>query len=92
MTDLRNLPDPVRARLADGYGADFLAERHRGFDIDYRGKTLEHRATPRIELRAAADGSPIITGYATIYDHSYEVAGGAPYGWDETIVRGAADK
>jgi hypothetical protein len=40
MTDLRNLPPQVRERLADGYGADFLTERQRGFDIDYRGKTL----------------------------------------------------
>ena len=92
MTDLRNLPDPVRERLAAGYGADFLSERHRGFDIDYRGKTLEHRATPRVELRVAADGSPVITGYATIYEHAYDVAGGPPYGWVETIARGAADK
>jgi HK97 family phage prohead protease len=92
MTDLRNRPPQVRERLADGYGADFLTERQRGFDIDYRGKTLEHRATPRLELRSTSSGSPIISGYATIYDHAYEVAGGAPYGWTETTVRGAADK
>jgi HK97 family phage prohead protease len=92
VTDLRNLPDVVRERLADGYGPDFLSERHRGFDCDYRGKTLEHRATPRVELRAAADGTPIIAGYATVYEHAYDVAGGPPYGWTEMIARGAADK
>lgn len=87
MTDLRNLPDPVRERLAD-----FLSARHGGVDIDYRGKTLEHRATRRLELRTAADGSPIVSGYATVYEHAYDVAGGPPYGWTETIARGAADK
>lgn len=92
MTDLRNLPDPVRERLTAGYGDEFLTERHTGFDVDYRGKTLEHRATQRLELRIAADGSPVVAGYGTIYDHEYDVAGGAPYGWTETIVRGAADK
>lgn len=92
VTDLRNLPDPVRERLAKGYGDEFLAERHRGFDIDYRGKTLEHRATRRLELRTDADGSPVVTGYAAIYEHAYEVAGGPPWGWTETIARGAADK
>lgn len=92
MTDLRNLPQPVRERLTAGYGADFLSERHRGFDIDYKGKTLEHRATPRLEVRSLADGTPVIVGYAAIYEHAYDVAGGAPYGWEETIARGAPDK
>lgn len=92
MTDLRNLPDPVRERLTKGYGDDFLSERHRGFDIDYKGKTLEHRATPRVEVRSLSDGTPVIVGYAAIYEHAYEVAGGPPYGWIETIARGAPDK
>lgn len=92
MTDLRNLPEPVRERLARGYGDDFLSERHRGFDIDYRGKTLEHRATPRVELRSLADGTPVIVGYAAIYEHAYNVASGPPYGWTETVARGAVDK
>lgn len=92
MNDLRNLPDPVRRRLAEGYGEEFLGERHSGFDIDYRGKTLEHRATPRVELRRTEDGNPEIVGYATVYEHAYEVAGGPPFGWIETIARGAADK
>lgn len=92
MTDLRNLPDPVRERLTEGYGADFLSERHRGFDIDYRGKTLEHRATPRVELRSLADGTPVVVGYAAIYEHAYDVASGPPYGWTETVARGAVDK
>lgn len=93
MTDLRNLPTPVLDRLADGYGSEFLSERHRGFDIDYKGKTLEHRATPRVEVRQASDGRPVIVGYAAIYEHSYDVAGGPEkFGWAETIGRGVATK
>lgn len=92
-TDLRNLPEPVRARLAEGYGDDFLSERHRGFDINYKGKTLEHRATPRVELRSTPAGAPVIVGYAAIYEHAYDVAGGPEkFGWTETIGRSAVDK
>jgi HK97 family phage prohead protease len=93
VTDLRNLPDPVRERLAEGFGPDFLSERHRGFDVDYKGKTLEHRANPRIEIRTDDDGRPVLRGYAAVYDWGYDVAGGPDkYGWTETIVRGAVDK
>lgn len=89
--DLRNLPAEVQQRIADA-DPSFLASRHRGFDIDYRGRVLEHRATPRVEVRLADDQPPEIHGYASIYEVPYEVAGGAPYGWTETIARGAADK
>ena len=92
MRDLRNLPDVVRARLVDTFG-DVLDERHAGFDIDYRGRTLEHRAHQGVELRASDDGEPILAGYGTIYDHGYDIWGGPTRGgWTETIVRGAADK
>lgn len=90
--DLRNLPDAVRERLTRGFGDDFLSQRHRGFDLDYKGRTLEVRATPRIELRKAANGAPAIVGYASIYDAPYEILGGAPYGWTEIIAKGAASK
>jgi hypothetical protein len=91
LTDHRNLPDPVRRRLAD---ADIdLDQRHSGFDIDYKGKTLELRATPRrIEVRGIAEGAPEIRGYATVYDAPYDVFGGPPGGWTEIVARGAADK
>lgn len=92
MTDLRNLPEPVRQRLAEGYGADFLSQRQRGFDIDRRGKTLEQRYSPRVEMRKMADGTPVILGYAAVYEHAYDVAGGPPWGWTETVARGAPDK
>jgi HK97 family phage prohead protease len=90
LTDLRNLPDAVRRRL-DHAGFD-LDERHSGFDIDHRGKTLEWRATPRVEVRAASDGSPLVVGYASVYEHSYDVFGGPPYGWSEVVSTGAATR
>lgn len=91
-TDLRNLPSEVVTRLRDGYGDDVVDNRHSGLWIDYRGRTLEHRAVPQVELRTDEFGNPILDGYATVYEHAYDVAGGAPYGWSETIARGAADK
>jgi HK97 family phage prohead protease len=57
-------------------------------------KTLEQRITPRrLEVRSLADGTPVIRGYAAVYDIGYDVAGGpSAYGWRETIVSGAVDK
>lgn len=92
MHDLRNLPAVVRERLTEGFGNEFLSTRHRGFDINYRGNTLEHRATPRVEVRQTEAGEPEVYGYATVYEAPYEVMGGPPWGWSETIARGAADK
>jgi HK97 family phage prohead protease len=77
-----------------------LSRRHAGLDVDHRrptwveSKTLEQRITPhRVEVRTLADGSPVIRGYAAVYDHAYDVAGGpSEYGWRETIVAGAIDK
>jgi HK97 family phage prohead protease len=97
MTDLRNLPEPVRARLTE---AGLMDRRHAGVDIDHKrptwleAKTLEQRITPRrIEVRNLADGSPVIRGYAAVYDLAYDVAGGpSAYGWRETVVSGAIDK
>lgn len=83
MTDLRNLPAPVLERLADS--ADDIAVRLRG------GRVAEGvRFQP--ELRFDGDGNPILEGYATVWEHAYDVAGGAPHGWAETIARNAADE
>lgn len=92
--DRRNLPAQVIERIAGQLGAEFLDERHPGFDIDYKNKVLEHRAHRGIELRAADSGEPMLVGYATVYDHAYEVLGGkaSGWGWDETIVGGASAK
>lgn len=85
-TDLRNLPGPVLDRLAS-----FDDATRRGVEVVQRGRTLEAR-TAKIELRRTESGDPILDGYATVYDYAYDVAGGAPYGWTETIVGGACTK
>lgn len=54
-----------------------------------------HRVEVRrntIEARAKGDNGIIIEGYAATWDTFYPVAGGPPYGWVETIARGAVDK
>jgi len=45
-----------------------------------------------IEARAKGENGIIIEGYAATWDTFYPVAGGPPYGWLETIARGAVDK
>lgn len=79
------LPDEVRARLTDdALIAAHLLDRRAGRMVDVRPS--------RIELRANDDGTRTLTGYATTWDTWYDVAGGAPYGWRESIARGAASK
>jgi HK97 family phage prohead protease len=90
--DRRRLPDQVTRRLTEAYGDQALDVAHRGFDIDYRGKRLEHRACRRVELRQSEEFGPVGHGYATIYGERYDVWGGPPYGFNETIEPGAADK
>lgn len=91
--DRRRLPDQVLARLRESYGEQAVAERHSGFDIDYRGRVLEHRATRRVELRRDDDGNPVIHGYATVYDAPYDLFGGPDYGgFVESIAAGATAK
>lgn len=89
MTDLRNLPEQVIARLA-AVGTD-LAAAH--LQATQRGKAVEARAFARPEIRLDENGNPSFEGYATVYDYPYDVAGGiARGGWVETIVAGACDK
>lgn len=96
LTDLRNLPDGVRERLRRNFGDDVLTQRHRGFDLERRGEIVEQRfaPTPMVEVRADNDGgAPIIAGYATVYERSYDVFGGPDKGgWSEIIGNGAARK
>jgi len=50
-------------------------------------------ATSGFELRAAADGGTYtLTGYASVFDAPYDVYGGPPTGWTETIDSAAFDK
>lgn len=90
MTDLRNLPPEVLARLADA-GVDLAAVKA---ECVQRGRTLEARGFARGGIERRADnGDPILDGYATVYEYAYDVAGGPSRGgWTETIAQGAADK
>lgn len=46
-----------------------------------------------LEFRATANGDTLtFEGYASVTDTPYDVYGGAPYGWTETIARGAFKK
>lgn len=45
-----------------------------------------------LELRAGADDTVTLTGYASVVDVGYEIYGGPPWGWTESISRGAFDK
>lgn len=92
-TDLRRLPDQVLLRLREGFGGQAVAARHRGADIDVRGRVAEQREhAGRVELRAEADSdNPVVEGHAAIWDEAYDVWGGPPWGWTEHIVTGACD-
>ncbi len=90
--DLRNLPPQVLARIDEHLGPrPDDAPHRRGLDTVQRGRLLEARSH-KVELRRTDDGDPILDGYATVYEHAYDVAGGAPYGWAETIAEGACTK
>lgn len=78
--DHRGLPPLVLERLRD------LKVDVGVIDRVGRGAS-EFRFQP--ELRFNVDGTVFVHGYATVYDFPYDVAGGPPYGWSETIVRDA---
>lgn len=96
--DLRNLPAPVLERLGSAAQPDGGESLRVGFDVVVAGRRgsplVESRARQEIRLEGESDESRQHVGYATVYDVAYEVAGGkdSAWGWDETIVGGAADK
>lgn len=78
--DCRGLPEQVLERLA--------AQHEDVGVVDRVGRgACELRFRP--ELRFNPDGTLFLHGYATVYDFPYDVAGGPPFGWSETIVRDA---
>ena len=89
MRDLltRSLPPEVRERL----DADDTTLITAGLVARTGGSIVESRGY-KIESRANDDGTFHISGYATTWDTWYDVAGGAPYGWSESIHEGAAAK
>lgn len=92
MTDLRGLPTPVLERLAAVTAEDRPGEGVRaGLDVMRGGNVLSARQF-KVATRSDDDGTVTVDGYATVYDYPYDVAGGPPYGWSETIAAGAAKK
>jgi HK97 family phage prohead protease len=64
---------------------------------DIPGKGAIERRTNRVPplvMRAASDGAPTLRfeGYASVTERAYDVYGGPPFGWSETIARGAFAK
>lgn len=94
MSDLRNLPAPVLDRLATVVRDDRPGDLTRdGLDVTQRAHVLEARRFATPEVRVDDDTGTIhIDGYATVYEYPYEVAGGPPWGWSETIAEGATRK
>lgn len=93
MTDLRNLPPEVIERLASVVRDDKPGDLTRdGLDIMQRSNVLEARRFATPEVRVEEDGTVVVDGYATVYEYPYEVAGGPPWGWTETIAEGATRK
>lgn len=93
MTDLRNLPPEVLNRLASVVRDDRPGELTRdGLDVTQRAHVLEARRFATPEVRVEDDGTVVVDGYATVYEYPYEVAGGPPWGWVETIAEGATRK
>lgn len=86
--DFRNLPAAVLERLV-GHDVDLAAQR---LQTVQRGRVLEARVFASAELRMDDAGNPTLDGYATVYEYPYDIAGGAPYGWSETMAEGACLK
>ena len=92
MKDTRNLPAEVLSRLQPVIADDRPGEQVRmGLDAVQRSQIVEARLA-RPEFRVDEHGAGVLDGYATVYDWPYDVAGGAPMGWTETIAAGACAK
>jgi len=81
------IPSVVLDRLSEESRAAVTADR-----ATRSGRLpVEVRSVPGLETRANDDGTLNLSGYASVYDVSYPVAGGPERGgWNETVQRGAA--
>lgn len=79
MRDRRNLPAEVLERIGKDAGCV------------QRGQRLEERRRP-VELRASDTGELRLVGYATTWEQAYDVYGGPPWGWHETMAEGSWDR
>lgn len=89
MSSAETLPAEVRERIGD------VAEKLTATRSTKRGKVeVEVRTLAQApEIRAAADDSWNLRGYATVYDVAYPIAGGPEAGgWMEIVERGATAK
>lgn len=60
-----------------------------------RSSAERRTASGLVEVRATATSTTSdtrITGYATVYNRGYSIAGGPPHGFVETVAPGAADR
>lgn len=85
----RSLPPEVRERL-DLTGTGLVVS----VSMPKNGTSaiVEARRSTLPEVRKAEDGTVSLVGYAATWGVPYDVAGGAPYGWTETIAAGAVTK
>jgi uncharacterized protein len=86
MTIRNGLPPEVVSRFG---GEDILIDANLAA---LRGSNMVDLRRAKIESRVNDDGTVSLTGYATTWETEYNVAGGPPYGFVETIATGAATK
>ncbi len=68
-----------------------MTEYRRLADGTIETPRVEHRRASALSVRTS-DDTVTVEGYATTYDEPYQVYGGPPFGFTETISRGAANK
>ncbi len=100
LRDLRNLPDEVLQRISlgdqeariDGFDIDII-RRAGGRQEPVIAEARRLTATSnQLEVRDSDEGNPTLDGYATVYEVTYDVFGGPPFGWSEKFADGACDK
>ena len=80
------------ADLPKGLPADVAARLDVGALTARQGGALVETRLSNVEVRMVGDDRAQIHGYATVYEWPYDVAGGPPYGFTETIAAGATKK
>jgi HK97 family phage prohead protease len=59
---------------------------------DVRGAPERRTLTTPLEVRAVSAASVTLTGYASVFDAPYDIMGGPPFGWTETVDSKAFDQ
>jgi hypothetical protein len=85
MNEGTEIPEPTRSDMT-------INDEYRRTDDGVEVPELEHRRLADVELRMDGD-TPVLDGYALVYEYRYDVAGGPEAGgFTEVIARGAAAK